>query len=281
MGLEYVARPRLPPAPPEPPVDALGTWVLLGATAAGLPVWGFAVRDLLRGRPVFGTRGAVTVGPAGLLLALAVFLLSAVSFGSPDGFTARLMLHLGRGLIAAAVLCLGWRVLARPGRGEDGEGETPPPPPTVRALADVRAGLAALLLALPPVVGVLLLAPLFKERTVADGHDYVKALVESPGALAWVLAGVNAVVVAPIREEVLFRGFIQGGLRSVGMPAWAAVGVVSVGFGATHTALQDLAALFLLSLVLGWVREETGRVTPAILAHAGFNALMLLQTATL
>ena len=89
---------------------------------------------------------------------------------------------------------------------------------------------------------------------------------------------VAAVVVAPLLEEVVFRGLMQTALlRTLGEHRrWVVILLASIVFAATHVSAaiwQSLAALLVLSVALGYVYERTGSLWPSIVAHAGFNAL--------
>jgi len=89
------------------------------------------------------------------------------------------------------------------------------------------------------------------------------------------LAVLVAVLVGPLVEEVLFRGFVQPGLvRATGSPA-RGIAVTSVLFAALH-GLSAFPQIFLLSLLLGWIRERTGSTLLAGLVHALHNGQALL-----
>ena len=90
---------------------------------------------------------------------------------------------------------------------------------------------------------------------------------------------VSAVVVAPILEEMIFRGLVQSALRSLLGP-WATVIVASTLFAALHYGAADwvtLPGLLVLALILGWLYERTGSLWPGIIAHAGFNLFNVAQ----
>jgi uncharacterized protein len=90
-----------------------------------------------------------------------------------------------------------------------------------------------------------------------------------------VLLLLMAVVVAPITEETLFRGFIYGVLKRYIGAIGAAV--VSAGlFAALHLNLGALPALFVLALCLTLAYEATGSLLANICMHAFFNLTMLL-----
>ncbi|WCO67988.1 type II CAAX endopeptidase family protein [Iamia majanohamensis] len=79
------------------------------------------------------------------------------------------------------------------------------------------------------------------------------------------------VVGAPFVEELFFRGFVQRGMtagigRNLGVVATALV------FGTVHYQLLQLPALIAFGLVLGSITARAGRLGPAIVTHAAFNA---------
>ena len=96
-------------------------------------------------------------------------------------------------------------------------------------------------------------------------------------AMMFVLAGL----LAPLTEELLFRGVIFRGLLSKMKPATAVV-VQGFIFGAAHYTPDqgwgNVALLLTLSVVgmgLGLLAWATGRLWPAIFAHAVFNCTSL------
>jgi membrane protease YdiL (CAAX protease family) len=84
-----------------------------------------------------------------------------------------------------------------------------------------------------------------------------------------------AVVVAPVAEETIFRGYIYGVLkRSIG---GIGAGLLSAGlFAAMHLNLAALPALFVLALCLTLAYEATGSLLVNIFMHGLFNLTMLL-----
>lgn len=80
--------------------------------------------------------------------------------------------------------------------------------------------------------------------------------------------GIIAVVVmAPIVEEMLFRGAIEGHLlRKWKNPAWAII-VSSLIFGLVHYNPAQVPFAFVLGIALGWVYYRTGSLFPGMLMH--------------
>lgn len=95
------------------------------------------------------------------------------------------------------------------------------------------------------------------------------------------LVFVALVVLAPLAEEILFRGFLYTGLRQRMRFVWAAL-LTSLLFGSPHllggeqgASLLWIAGLdtLILSFVLCYIRERTGRLWAPILLHAMKNAI--------
>lgn len=94
----------------------------------------------------------------------------------------------------------------------------------------------------------------------------------NPSGLELALAFVALVVVVPIAEELLFRGFIYKGVRR-GFSFIVAAFVVSLLFAVAHGQLNVGIDVFCLSLVLCYLREKTDSLWPGILLHGLKNAV--------
>lgn len=81
------------------------------------------------------------------------------------------------------------------------------------------------------------------------------------------------VVIGPIAEEVLFRGYMYGKIRRSGTPAWLTTLVVSLLFGAVHMQWNVGIDTFALSVVMCLTREISGSLWPSILMHMSKNGL--------
>jgi membrane protease YdiL (CAAX protease family) len=102
----------------------------------------------------------------------------------------------------------------------------------------------------------------------AQDTGYGKTL--SPHS-AWLVL-LMLVVVAPVAEEVIFRGYLFGTLRRT-IPAWAAILVTSAVFGLVHWQWNVSIDVFVLSLVSCFLRLRTGSLWPSILLHMMKNGL--------
>jgi membrane protease YdiL (CAAX protease family) len=106
--------------------------------------------------------------------------------------------------------------------------------------------------------------------------------MRSPG---WVvLFGVFAVLLGPIFEEIVFRGFIQP-LLSRDLGPIAGILITAVAFGLLHGpeysgAWQFVVLVTAAGACFGWVRAWTRSLIPAIVMHAGFNAVFFIAALT-
>lgn len=100
------------------------------------------------------------------------------------------------------------------------------------------------------------------------------------GGLQEALAFISLVVLPPLGEETLMRGYLYSGLRQV-WQFWPALVVTSIFFGVAHlqlgsgTALVWVAAIdtFLLSIILVFLRERTGALYAGMLVHMVNNLI--------
>lgn len=131
------------------------------------------------------------------------------------------------------------------------------------------------------VLGVLLQAlavpalywPIFRltDLTGDDVSDAARELVDAasgPGIAVLVLV---VCIGAPFAEELFFRGLLLRALEKRWAPGVALV-VSTLVFALSHFQGVQLPALVLFGAVAGYLAVRTGRLGPALLCHAGFNA---------
>jgi membrane protease YdiL (CAAX protease family) len=107
-------------------------------------------------------------------------------------------------------------------------------------------------------------------------HLMLEMLRETPAP--WQAAIIiSAVLLAPLAEELLFRGLLQSMLRRIAGP-WGAILATSAIFAFLHSGqgAQAIPALLLLSVVLGYNYERSGRLVAPIVIHMLFNLVMIL-----
>ena len=87
---------------------------------------------------------------------------------------------------------------------------------------------------------------------------------------------LQAVLIAPVIEEVFFRGFLFGFLKNYVPVGWAIV--ISAGiFALAHVNVGATAQLWVLGLVLALAYEHTGSLLLAIGIHSCWNFITALN----
>jgi membrane protease YdiL (CAAX protease family) len=97
---------------------------------------------------------------------------------------------------------------------------------------------------------------------------------ESAHAGAFAANLVLFAVVAPIVEELTFRGVGQSLLSFVGR--WPSIVLVGIAFGAAHGLVEALLVLVPFGIALAWLRDRTKSVVPGMVVHALFNGIALV-----
>jgi membrane protease YdiL (CAAX protease family) len=101
-------------------------------------------------------------------------------------------------------------------------------------------------------------------------------VLTNPDPRALACLAFTATVLAPLFEEMLFRGVLLPVLaRPLGpLPAI----VVSAGtFALAHLSLSELMPLFVLGIGLGWLRWRSGRLAASVLMHGLWNGLTFVN----
>ncbi|EKE02321.1 MAG: abortive infection protein [uncultured bacterium] len=90
------------------------------------------------------------------------------------------------------------------------------------------------------------------------------------------IISIMAVFLAPIVEEIFFRGFMQPALVKV-LGLFGGISITALIFGFSHAQYLGystaLVAVTVIGLILGITRHHTGSVMPGIFAHL-FNNLL-------
>ena len=106
-------------------------------------------------------------------------------------------------------------------------------------------------------------------------HETLRLFMDNPVDGWYIAMVVMVLIIAPMMEEVMYRGLMQTALVEFGIGRWPAIGVTSAIFALMHAGIaapHALVALFVFSLGLGCVYERTGRLVAPIVMHAVFNA---------
>jgi hypothetical protein len=91
----------------------------------------------------------------------------------------------------------------------------------------------------------------------------------------WAILGLFAVVVAPIVEELFFRGFMLPGINKRYGYSWG-VFISALLFALAHLQPGSLVPIFILGLLLAWLYNKTKSIWPCIFAHFVYNSIALV-----
>ena len=109
----------------------------------------------------------------------------------------------------------------------------------------------------------------------ASRQEIVRFLAQSPSDIARLVVTLSAVVLAPLQEEFIFRGYIYGVLRKyAGVPAGILVNAAL--FAGIHLHAPSFAGLFVLAVCLTLAYEWTGSLLVPMAVHGLFNSLSIL-----
>ncbi|HEX3735463.1 MAG TPA: type II CAAX endopeptidase family protein [Solirubrobacterales bacterium] len=122
-------------------------------------------------------------------------------------------------------------------------------------------------------VGAYLLFAALYSSLIVEPHQ--KDIAEGFGALPVKILLI--VVLAPISEEVCFRGMLFGGLREK-LPRLGAALISALIFGGLHalTGVSAVPPLIVFGFVLALLYEKTGSILPGIVLHMLNNSIALL-----
>ena len=187
--------------------------------------------------------------------------IAAALSGDEDGVVALLAGQVGFWTVLTGVVVLGWK---RSGSGTSaghlaGQGRWVD-------LVGVGVGVFTQLVLLPVLY--------FPFRSLFDDDELsapAEELMNGIDGAGLVAMAIGVIVVAPIVEELFFRGLLLDTMRRRWGTATAVV-ASSLFFGAIHLQLLQFAGLTLAGLVFAAAVVRTGRLGTAITVHAGFNA---------
>ncbi len=108
----------------------------------------------------------------------------------------------------------------------------------------------------------------------------VQMLQKQPG---WPLGATiffAAVIMAPIAEEIVFRGILYPSVKQLGFPR-TALWTTSLLFAVIHSNRMTVLPFTVLALLLTYVYERTNNLLSSIVMHSCFNLVNFLRVALL
>jgi membrane protease YdiL (CAAX protease family) len=107
--------------------------------------------------------------------------------------------------------------------------------------------------------------------------DFVKQAYLTAGSMP--LLWVAFVILAPLQEELVFRGFMFKGIEVSRLGAAGAIVVSSLAWALLHVQYDValIAATFVLGIIIGVARYKTGSLYICIAMHAVWNLAAVVQ----
>ena len=137
-------------------------------------------------------------------------------------------------------------------------------------------GVIAFTMAASPLITLVnLVSQLFVENTVTENSAQFLSL--HPLLLVFFVG-----ILAPVCEEVVFRGAIFGGMKKEGN-VFKAVMASGLLFGLLHMNINQASYAFVIGILLGFLVEATGSIFSSILFHVlvnSTNAIMMVISDT-
>jgi membrane protease YdiL (CAAX protease family) len=144
-----------------------------------------------------------------------------------------------------------------------------------RPLHALFTGVACIVLAFPLVEGVGRLTTVVVGHSLSEGDPTVNYLLGSipAGDLAWTAALV--LVIGPVTEELVFRGYLYGVIKKYG-GRLAGMATSSLLFAALHPNVPAMPFYFVLAMSFALAYEITGSLWTPIVMHMTFNLVPMI-----
>lgn len=153
---------------------------------------------------------------------------------------------------------------------------------------DVWNAFYAWILAFPLVLFLsqaleMVVSKLFQVTQLPDqiAVKFLKSTFDNP--VYFVLAVISIVILAPLIEETLFRGFLQTYIRQH-LGSRQAIFITSACFSLFHYSagqglgnISIILSLFILALFLGFLYEKQGSILAPMILHASFNTVSVVN----
>ena len=125
----------------------------------------------------------------------------------------------------------------------------------------------------------LILTVLFRLLLKAIGHQpgtppILEFIQQSSSAGTIISLAVTAMIIAPLAEEIIFRLILFESLAETRTSSPAII--TALLFAVMHQVPVQIPALFLLGLVLQYVRSKYQNLWPSIILHSAFNGISIL-----
>jgi membrane protease YdiL (CAAX protease family) len=150
---------------------------------------------------------------------------------------------------------------------------------TTPRLRDILLGISCLALL---TVAFMVMVRMFDLDNGSESMEKTYEAARAAGLLP--LLWIAVVIIAPVTEELVFRGFLYRGWAASRLGAAGTVVLTALIWALLHRQYPwlGIAFVFCTGLTLGWLRERSGSTTTTIVLHALYNlCVTILITAEL
>jgi membrane protease YdiL (CAAX protease family) len=154
--------------------------------------------------------------------------------------------------------------------------------PFWRSLGWKPLGMPPLMVTLAGMATAMLVGLASKLIHTPTGDNQMTQLLETRTDV--LVIGTLAITLAPLCEELAFRGFLQPLLeRSLGA-VWGIL-LAAIPFGVMHfheygNSWRHVVVISMAGAAFGWMRHVTGSTKAAVLMHAAYNSLFFIALLT-
>jgi hypothetical protein len=145
-------------------------------------------------------------------------------------------------------------------------------------LPDARAALIPIAAMAAFVLGYDALTAVLNHDVVSDFQldSYRSARADGVMPMLW----VAFVIVAPLGEEIVFRGFLYRGWAQSRRAVAPAIAAISALWASIHVQYDwfGMLQIFLIGLLLGWARWRSGSTLLAFALHGLANTWAMIET---
>ncbi len=142
----------------------------------------------------------------------------------------------------------------------------------IRKTAGLAIGAALIATPIAMVLQQLVAHAMMSVNVEPRAQEVVKTLEQTIHWGQQLYFAFVALVMAPVIEELIFRGILYPAIRQRGCPR-AALWISALLFAFTHANVMTFIPLTFLALVLTWLYERTGNILAPIVAHGTFNGI--------
>ena len=105
--------------------------------------------------------------------------------------------------------------------------------------------------------------------------EIISAAILDTDGPSYMVVFLSLAIVAPVGEELLFRGYLWAVLRKVLSPMWT-LALTTIAFALFHMEPIHILGLLPTALYLGWLRMRTGSIKLCIFVHAVNNGFAVI-----